>query len=195
MHRSIAFALGSVWLVACGAVTESDHVRDVEHRVGTPCLGGDEELEAFGHYSVGEISIADTSEPNLYCIYNHFQGRPGCSYGQTEADLALPDADPARCRTPQGTAVTVEVVPQLSRRRADDVVHLSCRCDGPEPDASYCGCPSGFECAPFNRDLGIGSEHLVGSFCLRQGLVYDADADYGPACDRAAAPGDPAYCG
>lgn len=185
--------LACIVLAGCGASTESDDARDVEHRVGTPCSIG-ENLTAFGSYSRGEINIADTA-PNLYCLYNHFQGRVSCPYGQTEAELVLPETDPARCHTPEGAAVTVEVLPQLSKRQAKDTVYLSCRCDGPDPKATYCACPteSGFECAHLVDDLGLGSDY-GGSYCVRTGTVYDKDTDYGPVCDRSAAPGEPAHC-
>jgi hypothetical protein len=111
----------------------------------------------------------------------------------SEADLALPATDPRRCATPAGEPISVEVVPQLTQRRAHDVVHLSCRCDGPDPQASYCACPAGFSCTHLIDDVGLGGEY-AGSYCIREGTAYDPDADYGPVCERSAAPGTAGHC-
>ena len=188
----IGLALALLVFSGCGGQSES--TGKVNHAVGTPCIGADETRPDVSSHAVSTVVIEDTAEANLFCLYNHFQGRVSCPFGQTEADLSLPETDPGRCLTPEGTAVTVEVDPQLSARRPPDAVYQSCRCAGPEPDATYCACPNGFQCSFLIDDLGGPGTNYAGSYCLRAGTAWNPDADYGPACDRSVAPGSPGHC-
>lgn len=42
----------------------------------------------------------------------------------------------------------------------------SCRCDGPEGTGPFCSCGDGFACEHLIDDLGFGSRHLAGSYCM-----------------------------
>jgi hypothetical protein len=129
---------------------------------------------------------------------NHFQGRVSCPYGQriaapttggggdagTGADLP----EEQYCHIP-GTAnavnrIAVDVPPQLTNRRADDAVYCSCRCDGPDPNARYCKCPSGYQCTELLKDIGLGSAELAGSYCIKEGTEYKSTFTPQAQCDR-----------
>lgn len=159
------------------------------------------------------------------CLVNHFQGRVSCPYGQKEQTvcdvlganavgcISGPSGTPKSgdapdvCRVPGttglddsgGTAaddvIAVEVKPQLVKRQADVSVYCSCRCDGPEQNARYCECPSGFACVELVKDLsgviGGGGGQLAGSYCIKDGSQYNP-TEVSQEC----APGDPATdCG
>ena len=65
------------------------------------------------------------------------------------------------------------VDPQRLSRNAQDTVYCSCRCKGPDPDARYCECPSGYECIELVRELGLpGKSQLAGSYCTKAGTIY-----------------------
>jgi hypothetical protein len=171
--------------------------------VGDPCVPEDEYQTTFGGYDESEVNVESRSFQceTRVCLVNHFRGRVSCPYGQTEGDLALPGTDPKRCRIPgtSGTnpvdVVSVPVPAQLQSRSAaaspdhggDDVkdaVYCSCRCDGPDPNARYCECPSGFECTKLIDDLGLGSAQLAGSYCIKSGSKYNP-AQGGAKCNPA----------
>ncbi len=172
---TLGFILATV-LAGCEPETEPAGV-------GDPCVPEEEHQPTFGGFDYMEVSVETGSVQcrTRVCLVNQFQGRVSCPYGQTEADLELPATDPRRCRLP-GTSdpVTVRVPPQLVRRTAaaspprhpeyaKDAVYCSCRCDGPDPNARYCRCPSGFHCEKLIEDLGFGSAELAGSYCVEDG--------------------------
>ncbi len=168
--------------------------------VGDPCTPEDEYQTTFGGYDEAEVNVESRSfqcETRL-CLVNHFRGRVSCPYGQTEEDLKLPPTDPKRCRVPgtsganQGDSIDVAVPAQLVSRSAaaspehgdtKDAVYCSCRCDGPDPNARYCECPSGFTCEKLIDDLGLGSAQLAGSYCIKNGTNYDSNNACGNTCD------------
>ena len=155
--------------------------------VGDPCTPEDEYQAAFQGFSAAEVNIESRSFQceTRVCLVNHFQGRVSCPYGQTRAEIDS-DAD-TRCYVP-GTSdpVTVEVKPQLVNRKAADTVYCSCRCDGPDPNGSYCECPSGYTCTELLKDIGLGDKELAGSYCIKDGTEYVSDAiGSGRECDRA----------
>jgi hypothetical protein len=78
-----------------------------------------------------------------------------------------------RCKLPDGSGVTVEpdVEPQLVDRKAKKAVYCSCRCDGPDKNARYCECPSGYKCTLLN-EIPLGASQLLGSYCVRNGTAY-----------------------
>lgn len=148
--------------------------------VGDPCVPEDEYSPDFSGFAVSEVSTESRSFQcqSRLCLVNHFQGRVSCPYGQkpNEGRCQLPGSD---------TAVTAAVPPQLARRRADDAVYCSCRCDGPDPAARYCDCPSGFSCTRLVPELALGSAQLPGSYCVRSGTAYDeAKLSRLEVCDR-----------
>lgn len=164
--------------------------------VGDPCIPEDEYRQQVAGYGVTEVNVESRSFQceTRVCLVNHFQGRVSCPYGQSEENLSLPGTDPARCRVPgtkgdQDTEqIQVPVDPQLIERRADDAVYCSCRCDGPDKNARYCECPSGYACVELVEDLdlgtGQGAGNLAGSYCIKDGTRYDATQGGGAACDR-----------
>lgn len=145
--------------------------------VGDPCIPEDEYRPYFSGFGVSEVYVESRSFQcaTRVCLVNHFQGRVSCPYGQTERDLRLPGDDPARCRVPgsdgldRGEPIEVPVDPWLASRSAENSVYCSCRCDGPDPGADYCECPSGYACAELVPELGeLGSANLAGSYCVKQ---------------------------
>jgi hypothetical protein len=175
--------------------------------VGDPCTPEDEYVNTFSGYKETEVNVESRSFQceTRVCLVNHFRGRVSCPYGQTETDISgTPDATnaPNRCKIP-GTsgagpdAITVPVPAQLYSRtatataertgtgRVEDSVYCSCRCanaDGNTDDgARYCECPSGFVCRKLIDNLGLGSEQLAGSYCIRDGTDFTPD-DVGESC-------------
>jgi len=165
--------------------------------VGDPCIPEDEYRQQVPGYAVTEVNVESRSFQceTRVCLVNHFQGRVSCPYGQTEevADACVADGscnpDNGRgCRVP-GTngdeevdRIAVAVAPQLEKRRADDAVYCSCRCDGPDEKASYCECPSGFACVELIEDIGIGPSQLSGSYCIKEGTRYNTSERGGDVC-------------
>ncbi len=149
--------------------------------VGNPCVPEDEYRTYFSGFGASEVYVESRSFQcsTRVCLVNHFQGRVSCPYGQTEEDLLLPGDDPRRCRVPgtdgleAGESIDVAVDSWLVERPAQDAVYCSCRCDGPDPGAEYCECPSGYACAPLVPDPGIASENLSGSYCVKDGTLWD----------------------
>jgi hypothetical protein len=174
--------------------------------VGDPCIPEDEYRQNFNGFAVSEVNIESKSFQceTRVCIVNHFQGRVSCPYGQDddfldEGATPLPPNDPRRCRIPgtDGTtlspldmsnidAITVPVEPQIVARNAENTVYCSCRCKGPDANARYCECPSGYECSELVRELGLpGRAQLAGSYCVKAGTVYNPRAAGNPdTCDR-----------
>ena len=173
--------------------------------VGDPCIPEDEYRQQVAGYGVTEVNVESRSFQceTRVCLVNHFQGRVSCPYGQTEAvagECGAPGAGAAcadrgdACRVP-GTdgreddeRIVVPVDPQLVDRRAEDSVYCSCRCDGPDSNARYCECPSGYACVELVEDLqldtGQGAGNLAGSYCIKDGTRYDQTQRGGSSCDR-----------
>lgn len=174
--------------------------------VGDPCVPEDEYVTTFSGYSVEQVNVESRSFQCLtrVCLVNHFQGRVSCPYGQSQATADACKANPAEC-APGGPShatscripgqdgsdpndqITVPVDPQLEERQAKDTVYCSCRCAGPDPNANYCECPSGFTCTELNPDVGVGRKQLVGSYCIKNGTAYDDNRDLGRNCDPTSA--------
>src|SRR2546423_6906122 len=153
--------------------------------IGDPCTPEDEYQQFFSGYEVTEVNIESKSfqcETSL-CLVNHFQGRVSCPYGQTDAQ-AKGSADPefTLCHIPgtcaQGncsatTRIQVAVNKQLTNRRAIDSVYCSCRCAGPDTNARYCKCPSGYQCVNLLESIPrLGSAELAGSYCIKAGTEF-----------------------
>jgi len=171
--------------------------------VGDPCIPEDEYQQNFSGFQVTETNTESRSfqcETRL-CLVNHFQGRVSCRLGQSAPPLDAAgtpvggaDYHPA-CSIP-GTVpstdpnspdnINVAVKAQLVGRQTDRAVYCSCRCDGPDKNARYCECPSGFQCEPVVPNLKItqSSGQLSGSYCIRSGTKYNptVDQDTGPRC-------------
>jgi hypothetical protein len=149
--------------------------------VGDPCIPEDEFFDTFSGFSLGEVNVESRSFQceTRVCLVNKFQGRVSCPYGTNGSepvDGASPTVNHTRmCEVPGfGDFVTVPVAPQRLQRRPDQAVYCSCRCDGSDPNARYCECPSGFECAEIvvNQDPEQESQ-LAGSYCIRSNSNVD----------------------
>jgi hypothetical protein len=148
--------------------------------IGASCLPGDELRVDFSGFGETEASV-ELGSPECdsgVCLVNAFRGRASCPYGQPADpnDPTRPDPsyEPA-CLTPAmdsaGSApVTVAVTAQLTVRRPEEAVYCSCRCNGPEGAGPYCACPTGFECAPLVKELGLKSgDSFAGFYCVKAG--------------------------
>jgi hypothetical protein len=198
--------ISGLWLVVACNAAHTPTVLDAGegNPVGAPCVPYDEQWPELPGLGVEETNINTESSQcaSRICLANHFQGRVSCPYGQTQADIdTLPADSPQRCRltTQAGVvssgAVAVPVAPQLVARQAADVVICSCRCAGNDATARYCTCPAGLTCSLLFPDLGIGSEQLAGSYCMKAGTEYDR-ASLGSATECTASSSDPATdCG
>jgi len=155
--------------------------------IGDPCVPEDEYRGTFSNFAATEVSIESRSFQceTRVCLVNHFQGRVSCPYGQSPESLSLPPDAPERCRLPgtdgvdAGESVDVPVKPWLVERTPDDSVYCSCRCDGPDPNAQYCECPSGYSCEELVPELGTSDgegtrRQLSGSYCIKSGTKYQA---------------------
>ena len=153
--------------------------------VGDPCTPEDEFFEDFSGFAVGEVNVESRSFQceTRVCLVNKFRGRVSCPYGTNgtpppAADGTTPTVNHDRpCEVPGfGGYVTVPVEPQLIQRSPEVAVYCSCRCDGADPNARYCECPSGFECAEIvtsQTSQNSGQEQLAGSYCIRTGSDVD----------------------
>jgi len=150
--------------------------------VGDPCTPEDEFQQFFSGYAFTEVNIESKSfqcETRL-CLVNHFQGRVSCPYGQTamQATEVRPDSTEYQlCHIPGTTGaanrIKVAVDKQLSDRRPTDAVYCSCRCDGPDPNARYCKCPTGFQCTQLlTPNSRLGAAELSGSYCVKNGTEF-----------------------
>ena len=168
--------------------------------LGRACVPIDEYAPGFSGYDEEEIMVENHNAAcgeDSVCLVNHFRGRVTCPYGQTQDDIdSLPGEDERRCVTPAraGEAapdpVTVPVRPQLEERRSEATVYCSCRCAdaaGHDDGRDFCLCPSGFSCEHLVDDLGLGGDDIAGSYCVKQGTVFEQTAPPGASC-RAAEP-------
>ncbi len=149
--------------------------------VGDPCTPEDEYLADFSGFSVEEVNVESRSfqcETRI-CLVNHFQGRVSCPYGNEDSTTNKnADLHPPACVIPGSSdPITVPVDPQVKDRRANNAVYCSCRCDGPDSNARYCECPSGFSCAKLVDKFGFEKGgQLAGSYCIREGSDYKKGA-------------------
>lgn len=164
--------------------------------VGDPCTPEEEYLDNFTGFSLGEVSVQSRSYEceTRVCLVNKFQGRVSCPYGTngSEPVTGVPNTVDHNlpCELPgfEGT-VKVPVLPQLIARRPDVAVYCSCRCAGPDPNARYCECPSGFQCADIGvrQGPGQGNEQQEGSYCIRTNTDVDPDTVDTDTCSVPAA--------
>jgi hypothetical protein len=146
--------------------------------VGDPCTPEDEYFDSFSGFSLGEVNVESRSFQceTRVCLVNKFQGRVSCPYG-TKGTPPDPTSDVTHalpCEVPGfGGSVKVPVEPQRTERPPELAVYCSCRCNGNDPNARYCDCPSGFECTEIVSDQNQGQAQLAGSYCIRKGSNVD----------------------
>jgi hypothetical protein len=146
--------------------------------VGDPCTPEDEYTPTFSGYAADEVNTESKSFQceTRVCLVNHFQGRVSCKYGQDTPTAGA--KSPCHVPGEPNLPVTAQVSPQLVTRQADAAVYCSCRCDGPETNARYCKCPSGYACEHLRDQLtipGAGAQ-LAGSYCVRDGTEFKVGA-------------------
>jgi hypothetical protein len=175
--KRVALALGYASLaIACEA-----------GGVGDPCIPDpDEYVDSFSGYSVGEVNVTSRSYDceSRVCLVNNFQGRVSCAYGTNGPPENRPPGQrdtvdhPDQCFLPGGLGnVEVPVKAQRIERRPEDAVYCSCRCDGPDPNARYCECPSGFQCRELVPQTDTGPSGRAGSYCVRNGTFVENALD------------------
>lgn len=156
--------------------------------VGDPCIPEDEYTSTFSGFGEAEANVESRSFQceTRVCIANHFKGRVSCPYGQKLDANGAVTSSAGPCYIPSSTdPVTVDVDAQDLNRRADTTVYCSCRCEGPDKNAVYCDCPSGYECLPLVPDLNLGQAQLVGKYCLKSGTAYSGTETGGPCAPAA----------
>jgi hypothetical protein len=165
--------------------------------VGDPCIPEDEFFDTFSGFSLGEVNVESRSFQceTRVCLVNKFQGRVSCPYGTagTPPDPTSQVTHGLPCEVPNfGGYVKVPVDPQRTERPPELAVYCSCRCDGKDPNARYCECPSGFECAEIVSDQNQGQAELAGSYCIRKGSNVDPVRVDPKVCSVPADPSKPA---
>jgi hypothetical protein len=149
--------------------------------LGTPCVAGDEAQPQFSGYDANEVNIENGSPSceSGVCLYNHFQGRASCPYGQT-ADQA--QNAPACFLPGTNEPVRVAVAPQRQDRRAEAVATCSCRCAGPGA-GPFCTCSAGMECVELIQpNAALSNDALSGSYCILPGTGFDRSVTSTPVC-------------
>jgi hypothetical protein len=176
MIRNLSLSLLTLSLFALGCEAGG---------VGEPCTPEDEYQAAFSGFGVTEVNVESRSYSceTRVCLVNHFQGRVSCPYGQTAEDVA---AGTFKCKIPGSQdPVTAPVDPQLVRRKTSETVYCSCRCDGPESNARYCECPSGYGCVKLVDQVIEGVKgQLAGSYCIKDGTTFSQTANTGGPCSE-----------
>jgi hypothetical protein len=160
--------------------------------IGDPCIPDPDEYVAdLPGFSLGEVNVTSRSYEceSRVCLVNNFQGRVTCPYG-TNGPNPDPSVRPTvqhneQCQLPSGLGpVKVAVKPQVLERRPEDAVYCSCRCAGPDANAKYCDCPSGFECRELVPQSSVGGTGRAGSYCIRSGTFVENSLDIGTEeCD------------
>ena len=148
--------------------------------VGDPCVPDDEYRAQFSGFALSEVNVESRSFSceTRVCLVNHFQGRVSCPAGQADGGGAN-----AQCRIPGSDEPVAGAVEAWDLDRPPShAVYCSCRCDGPDPLARYCECPSGFVCSEIVPELGLGREQLEGSYCIKRGSQFDPREVGGPTC-------------
>jgi hypothetical protein len=175
--------------------------------VGDPCVPEDEYTKSFPGYQPNESNVESQSFQceTRVCLVANFRGRVSCPYGQPDPAKGESGDPNKQCYIPgteavQENRINVQVdgwvapgsVGAPNGRKAQDSVYCSCRCDGDDPGARYCDCPSGFVCSKV-LPAGIvsgGKAQLLGSYCVKEGTqVTD------PSALRNAGECQPPLCG
>jgi hypothetical protein len=172
--------------------------------VGDPCVPEDEYNKDFPGYAPTESNVESQSFQceTRVCLVANFRGRVSCPYGQPDPATGVSDR---ACYVPGTEAIPqnqirqqvfgwIQTAPSAPNgRKAQDAVYCSCRCDGDDPGARYCDCPSGFVCAKV-LPAGVvpgAKQALLGSYCIKEGTqVTDPSGLEGAVECKAPACGD-----
>ncbi len=191
---SAVFLLVALGSALCAVPGCSAGAGSASESVGNPCVPLIENDATFGGFQEREVNV-ESGSPSCatsVCLINHFRGRVSCPYGQTVDGMGPSGA--SACKTPsKGEAVTgsggsspkKSLVPaQCVDRAANRAVYCSCRCangSGRTDDGQqYCSCPDGFACTSLVTSIGPSTSDLAGSYCVKNGTVYDANT----ACNQ-----------
>jgi hypothetical protein len=160
--------------------------------VGDPCVPEDEYNTEFNGFDPAEVNVESKSFQceTRVCLVNHFRGRVSCKYGQDVDAMGMPTGQKVCCVPGQYDSTTHQCAPsadpsapnkiavavnaQVQNRKSEDTVYCSCRCDGPEANARYCKCPSGYACTHLVDDLKLPGGQLAGSYCVKDGTQYNS---------------------
>jgi hypothetical protein len=167
--------------------------------VGDPCIPEDEYTRNFPGYQATEVNVESQSFQceTRVCLVANFRGRVSCPYGQPDPAAGATGDSLHTCYIPgtqktQPNQVTAKVDAWISSapsapagRKPEQAVYCSCRCDGNDPNARYCDCPSGFICQKLVDDIGKGKAQLAGSYCIKEGTQVSNPAalsESAPSC-------------
>jgi hypothetical protein len=186
-------------VIACGGEVAN---RYTNAKVGQPCTPAVESSPSFDGFDPQEVAVElpspDADPGQIVCLADHFRGRVTCPYGQDKTGTQLPSVDgatggaftngAAACKTPSGDAVTGEVEPQCTDRRAANVVTWSCRCANAawrtDDGATYCGCPDGTTCEQLVAPIApVQGPDVSGAYCVPKGTSYASFSACSKACD------------
>lgn len=197
--RWVGAATACAIVIACGGEVAG---RYNNAKVGQPCTPAVESNPAFVGFDQQSVSVElpspDADPSVIVCLADHFRGRVTCPYGQDQTGTQLPSIDGATggaftkgaspCKTPSGDAVTGEVQPQCTDRKAASVVTWSCRCANAagrtDDGASYCSCPDGTTCTQLVAPIGpTQGPEISGAYCIATGTSYASFSACLQACD------------
>jgi hypothetical protein len=178
------FGVGVLWgAQGCGLAADDE----TPANLGAQCMPSAEWRIDYSGAAVSEVGIEPGSpfctDSGSVCLTNHFQGRVSCPYGQDAPSTSVVVGSleegneemvthTEHCSVPDspGDLIQVPVKPQLQARTPDKAVYCSCRCAGPDPDADYCECGSGYTCQGLIDDLGFNSS-TAGAYCVKNGTA------------------------
>jgi hypothetical protein len=206
LSRAAVFVFGA-WAFAVGGACSGDTSMNTGAvPVGTACIPTEELNQTFAGFDADSVNLesgAKACAPGV-CLVAYFRGRVTCPYGQAASTTDTTMVDPNLAAddhcfvpgAPEDAAhrVQVPVAPQLVNRPPDMAVYCSCRCAGPDPNAAYCACPTGYFC----KDLiDSGGEPFQGSYCIKSGsAVGDVGAlNNGTPCSTSNVQPRPVGCG
>jgi hypothetical protein len=153
--------------------------------VGDPCIPDAEYSTTFSPFSIKEIyfEVQSMTCETRVCLVNHFQGRVSCPLGQSDGTSEPGCYVPGAAQEDESTRVKDPVPAWDLDRPPERSVYCSCRCDGPDPGARYCECPSGYACTELAPEgLSDTKQGLKGSYCIKRGTEFSVSEVDGPTC-------------
>lgn len=153
--------------------------------VGDPCIPDAEYSTTFSPFSIKEVyfEVQSMTCETRVCLVNHFQGRVSCPLGQSDSTSESGCYVPGVAENDESSRVEGPVPGWDLDRPPERSVYCSCRCDGPDPGARYCECPSGYTCAELAPEgISETKQGLKGSYCIKSGTEFDPTEADGPTC-------------